>query len=80
MAYQLVVVEGPDAGRAFLVDDGDKLTIGRGDQCDTQLADAAVSRVHCEVARHGDVVTISDLGSSESEPVRSRMKPATWWR
>jgi serine/threonine protein kinase len=64
MAFQLVVVEGPDVGRAFSVDDGQKLTIGRGEKSDTRLDDATVSRVHCEVARHGNTVTISDLGSS----------------
>lgn len=64
MAYQLIIVEGPDAGRVIAVDDGQTLTIGRGDQNDTRLADATVSRVHCEINRHGDVVTICDRGSS----------------
>ena len=64
MTYQLVVVEGPDAGRSFDVLDGCQLTIGRGEKSDTRLDDATVSRVHCEIERSGGTVTIRDLGSS----------------
>ena len=64
MTYQLVVVEGPDIGRTFPVDDGRALTIGRGEKSDTRLDDATVSRVHCAIERHGSTVTIRDLGSS----------------
>ncbi len=64
MAYQITVVEGPDAGRTFVIEDGKTLTIGRGAQSDTQLADGTVSRVHCALERHQNTVTIKDLGSS----------------
>ena len=64
MSYQLVVVEGQDAGRTFSIEDGNQITIGRGEKSDTRLDDATVSRVHCEIGRHGDIVTIKDLGSS----------------
>ena len=64
MAYKITVVEGPDAGRSFVIEDGKTLTIGRGAQSDTQLADGTVSRVHCAVELHKDMVTIKDLGSS----------------
>jgi len=72
MAYQLIVVEGPDVGRAFSVDDGASLKIGRGEKSDTRLDDATISRVHCEIARSGMTVTIRDLGSSSGTVVDGR--------
>ena len=64
MAFQLVVIEGPDVGRTFSLEDGSKLRIGRGEQSDTRLSDGTVSRVHCEISRQGNQVLITDLGSS----------------
>jgi hypothetical protein len=49
MPSQLVVVAGPDKGRAFPLDAGAALSIGRGATSLTRLLDLAVSRGHCEV-------------------------------
>lgn len=38
--------------------------VGRGDECTLQVEDLAVSRQHLMVRRQGDVVTLTDLGSS----------------
>ena len=72
MPFQILVIEGPDKGRCFEVDDGARLTIGRGEKSHTKLDDAAVSRIHCEVARHGNTVTLKDLGSSSGTIIDGR--------
>ena len=69
MSFQITVIEGPDQGRSFSLDDGSTLTIGRGEKSDTRLDDATVSRVHCEIARHGNTVTLRDLNSSSGTRV-----------
>ncbi len=72
MSFHLKIVEGPDKDRWFTLDDGGKLTIGRGEDSDTKLTDAAVSRIHCEVARHGNTVTVRDLGSSSGTKINGQ--------
>jgi serine/threonine protein kinase len=64
MERQLVVIAGPETGRTFALHDGQTLVIGRGQASDTQIADAAMSRVHCRVVVAGDKVTLVDAGSS----------------
>jgi pSer/pThr/pTyr-binding forkhead associated (FHA) protein len=49
MDPQLKVIAGPDNGRVFRLIDGQTLSIGRGEATGTQLRDARVSRVHCQV-------------------------------
>jgi serine/threonine protein kinase len=49
MDPQLKVMSGPDTGRVFRLVDGQTLAIGRGETTGTQLRDARVSRVHCQV-------------------------------
>ena len=46
------------------IDEGTSLKIGRGSTSDTKIEDAAMSRVHCELALKGGVPTLVDLGSS----------------
>ena len=50
---QLVVIAGPEIGRTFPVDDGQTLTLGRGQASDTQINDPRMSRVHCRVRADG---------------------------
>lgn len=69
MSYQLVVVEGTDVGTSIEINDGASITIGRNESCDTRLSDGTVSRVHCEVQRSGDIVTLKDLKSSSGTRV-----------
>ena len=72
MAFQLVIVDGADKNTCFEIEDGDSVTIGRSDHCDRKINDPAVSRVHCEVARHGDTCTIKDMSSSSGTHVDGR--------
>ena len=61
---QLVVIAGPETGRTFPVDDGQTLTLGRGQASDTQINDPHMSRVHCRVRVDGGRLLLSDAGSS----------------
>lgn len=53
MSPQLHVISGPDTGRVFPLAEGQTLTIGRGETTGTQLRDARVSRLHCQVQVDG---------------------------
>lgn len=61
---QLKIVAGPDKGRAFDLQSGARLTVGRGEKSDTRINDPAVSRVHFEISLADGTVSIKDLGSS----------------
>lgn len=64
MTRRLVVVEGPDKGRSFELENIDKFVIGRGQASDSQINDPRMSRVHCEVQVEGDKVTLRDCESA----------------
>lgn len=64
MHLQLIVVKGPDQGRQFLLQDGQTLTVGRGQASDTKLDDPRMSRVHCRVQVDGEQVLLLCAGGS----------------
>jgi serine/threonine protein kinase len=64
MSFQLVVLAGPDRGRAFTLQSGPSLMLGRGAACLYHLTDPRVSRAHCEVVLEADQVTLIDNGGS----------------
>lgn len=64
MPDRLVVIAGPDRGRAFSLVEGHTLVIGRGRTTQTQLKDPHVSRIHCRVQAEGAAVLVSDAGSA----------------
>ena len=59
---ELVVVEGPDAGRSFAL--GPQSVIGRDPTAAVNLVDEEVSRRHAIVSVDEGRATIEDLGSS----------------
>lgn len=62
---QKVVVEilaGPNVGETFEFD-RDQILVGRGSQCQMQLASPHVSRQQCELTRQGDQFVLENLGS-----------------
>lgn len=59
---RLIVLTGPDAGKEFLLTDGE-LTLGRHESCDFRLTDSQVSRKHCTVQRTDERLTVRDLAS-----------------
>ncbi|MEZ4405120.1 MAG: sigma 54-interacting transcriptional regulator [Polyangiales bacterium] len=62
-AVQLVVIEGPDAGRAATVGSS-PLLVGTGDDCALVLTDDRASRRHLSVAAEGAGFVVRDLGST----------------
>ncbi len=64
MAYQLVICNGPEKGRTVELAAGKTLVVGRGEDCDVQLADPRASRVHCKLQVADDGVTLTDAGST----------------
>jgi serine/threonine protein kinase len=62
MAKQLVVLSGPDEGRLFNLGN-DVFLLGRSRATESQLIDANVARVHCQVVPENDQYTIVDFDS-----------------
>jgi pSer/pThr/pTyr-binding forkhead associated (FHA) protein len=65
------------AGERVVEWPGDRLTFGRGDDCDVVLDDPGVSRRHAELRREGGALVLRDLGSSNGtfvggEPIQRR--------
>jgi serine/threonine protein kinase len=61
---RLLVDRGPDQGKAFPLDEGATVTLGRGANTLFRLTDPHVSRLHCELRREADCVRLVDLSSS----------------
>jgi serine/threonine protein kinase len=64
MSLQLLVIAGPDQGRAFTLHAGPDLMLGRAANAYYQLNDPRVSRNHCQVLNDGDSVTVVCNGGS----------------
>ncbi len=62
-AASLTISRGPDAGRRFAIGAA-VVTIGRGTQCDVQVAETWVSRRHARIAWSGTEYVVEDLGST----------------
>ncbi|MFH2055943.1 MAG: GGDEF domain-containing protein [bacterium] len=67
----LVVLHGSQMGASFPLEE-QKLSIGRGVDCDIQVEDENVSRKHAEIFVEGDKYSIRDLGSTNGTYVNSR--------
>ena len=53
LPHRLVVLIGPSQGAEYALD-GDRMLIGRDDDCDVKIDHGSVSRIHAEVRRLGD--------------------------
>src|SRR5438046_956586 len=60
--FRLSVLEGPEPGLNF-ESKSDRCSIGSDPMNDMTIADATVSRYHCEIRIEGDSVLIKDLNS-----------------
>jgi len=58
----LVMKEGTEVGRKWTIS-GERLLIGRGEDCDLVLAERPVSRYHAEIRREGNRYLLIDLDS-----------------
>jgi two-component system, NtrC family, response regulator HydG len=64
-AFVLTLIEGPDPGRSFHLDDShpSRMLVGQSPACDFQLEDREVSRRHAALELVGDRLRVTDLGS-----------------
>jgi serine/threonine protein kinase len=72
MGLQLVVIEGPDKGRAFALTPNDWILVGRSRATETQLNDPCVSKVHCKVEWTARGVIVTDQGSTSGTRVNGQ--------
>ncbi len=81
MAFQLSFCGGPEKGRTVDLTPGQTAVLGRGEDCDVQVADPRASRVHCRLEVADDAVVLVDAGSTwgtklNGNPVKQqRLKP-----
>jgi pSer/pThr/pTyr-binding forkhead associated (FHA) protein len=62
----------PIADRVFPVTSG-RVVLGRSRECDIRVADANVSRRHCEIVQDGPTVwSVADLGSTNGTELNGR--------
>src|SRR5262249_10851621 len=64
MSLQLHVISGPDAGRAFTLQEGADLMLGRGHNAFYRLNDPRASRSHGQLVLKGDQATVICNGGS----------------
>ncbi len=67
---QLVIVEGPNAGREF--DIAGAIVAGRGTDVGIVLEDSEASRKHASFSAEGTSVTVEDLGSTNGTYLNGR--------
>jgi hypothetical protein len=67
MPFRLMIVDGPDVGKYFILPEAGLVTLGNSQKhCDICLHDFRLNRIHCEVTVRGDeVVVIDRSGSAE---------------
>ncbi len=63
MPPRLVVIAGPDQGKAFPLPGAGSMLIGRGRTAAVCLADPHVSRSHCQLKIDGSRILVEDLNS-----------------
>ncbi len=59
----LQILEGVDAGHAFILSKKSRITFGR-DGADLDVQDPAVSKLHCTIEVYNDVIVLRDLNSA----------------
>jgi serine/threonine protein kinase len=72
MGLQLLVIAGPDKGRAFPLTPDDCVLIGRSRATETRLNDPHVSKIHCKVEWTGGQVLLTDHESTGGTFVNGR--------
>src|SRR5258708_7861516 len=78
-ALRVLVVEGPDAGKAKTSSSGETLGVGTADDNQLVLTDRAVSRFHVELSPTEEGVRVVDCGSTNGTRVgRTIVERATF--
>jgi two-component system, NtrC family, response regulator HydG len=73
LGFVLVVVDGPDRGKRFVLDpaDGCRFLVGQSPACAIQLTDRTVSRRHLALDLDGPDLNLTDLGSTNGTEVEA---------
>lgn len=71
-ATEPALVLSTDGGERVVPLDALVTVLGRGAEADVRLSDTGVSRLHAEVRREGDVVTITDRDSTNGTVLNGR--------
>lgn len=64
----LIMLEGDLPGQVFRLKQGRQI-VGRRPECDIRVRERAVSGIHAEIIRGGEIVTINDLASTNGTVV-----------
>jgi len=76
-ADRLVLMAGPGAGTEFVLV-GERMVLGRGEECDISINHPSVSRVHAEIRRLGEGrYEFVDMGSANGVRVNGAEMPST---
>ena len=67
----LIIQEGQGAGQSWAIDK-ERVTIGRGEDCDIVLVERQVSRYHAQIRRAGSQYILEDMGSKNGTYVNGR--------
>lgn len=75
LPHRLVVLIGPGQGTEYPLE-GDRLLIGRDDDCDIRIDHGSVSRIHAEVRRlDEDLFEVIDKGSANGLRINGHDRP-----
>lgn len=66
----LKIIEGPEKGRSFQLDEGQTIVVGRGSASDTKINDPRVSRVHCRIELEGGKATLRAAESAGTTTIQ----------
>ncbi|NUM33044.1 MAG: SpoIIE family protein phosphatase [Candidatus Brocadiae bacterium] len=70
---KLTVCNGKQAGKVFVLDNLEKIVIGRDNNCHLQILDKGISRNHTLVEFKGDQFVLVDLGSTNGTFVNNKI-------
>ncbi len=72
MPWQLIILNGTQAGRSLTLKERDSLVVGRGTHCDLYVADKGVSRTHCYIWEKDGEIWIKDTESANGTIVNEK--------
>jgi transcriptional regulator with PAS, ATPase and Fis domain len=62
LSFELSVIEGPDAGKTFMIESSTVILVGTSKLCALLLSDDTVAARQCSIEMNGDKLRIVDMG------------------
>lgn len=73
--HVILIISGPEAGRSFVLENGQTLSVGRGQNSDTKINDPYMSRIHCRISVDENNVQLTDASGGnlliKGKPIES---------